>query len=36
MSWVEESKFSAERFSDLTRVWRDVWGLWRDCDEYFH
>lgn len=36
MSRVEEAQFSTERFGNLTRVWRDVWGLWRNGNKYLH
>ena len=36
MAWIKEAELSAEGFGNLTRVWRDVWGLWCNGNEHLH
>jgi hypothetical protein len=36
MAWIKEAELSAEGFGNFTRVWRDVWRLWRNGNKYLH
>ena len=36
MAWIKEPQLSTQCLGNLTRVWRDVWGLWCNGNEHLH